>query len=98
MANLEDRVSDLEKKVSKLELEINNSLADIKTTLMEIKTSIGNNDSNADLKHQLIEKDVASNSKRICKIESNQSKFVWTLISEIVGIVSAGILFYIKMG
>lgn len=97
MANLEDRVSDLEKKVSKLELEINNSLADIKTTLMEIKTSIGNTDSNADLKHQLIEKDVVSNSKRINKLESNQSKFVWTLISEIVGIVSAGILFYIKM-
>ena len=97
MANLEDRVSDLEKKVSKLELEINNSLADIKTTLMEIKTSIGNTDNNADLKHQLIEKDVASNAKRINKLESNQSKFVWTLISEIVGIVSAGILFYIKM-
>lgn len=97
MANLEDRVSDLEKKVSKLELEINNSLADIKTTLMEIKTSIGNTDSNADLKHQLIEKDVASNSKRIGKIESNQSKFVWTLVCEIIGIVGAAVVAYIKM-
>ena len=97
MANLEDRVSDLEKKVSKLELEINNSLADIKTTLMEIKTSIGNTDSNADLKHQLIEKDVASNSKRIGKIEANQAKFVWTLICEIIAIVGAAVVAYIKM-
>ena len=87
MADLEKRVEDLEKKVNKLELDINMSLSEIKTNLIEIKTCVQNNDDNGELKNQLIEKDVISNTSRIKKIEENQSKFVWAIILEVISII-----------
>jgi hypothetical protein len=97
MADLEDRVSELEKKVNKLELDINTSLSDIKIDLTEIKTALKSSDNAEELKNEVIKKDVDSNTKRIEKLENNQSKLVWTLIGEIVAIISSIVIAVIKL-
>lgn len=98
MADLENRVKELEKKVNKLELDINMSLSEIKTSLVEIKSCVQNSDDHGELKNQLIEKDVKSNTTRIKKIEENQSKFVWAIILEVISIVFVIIRTRFKIG
>lgn len=97
MADLEDRVGRLEEKVKQLEIDINKSLGEIKATLSEIKASLDSRTDSGDLKNQLIIKDVTSNSKRIGKLEENQSKVVWSIIGAFTGIVIEAIFFYIKI-
>lgn len=96
MADLEQRVDKLEEKVSKMEIELNSSLKDIQADVKEIKSCITGNNDNSDLKNQLIEKDVKSNTARIKRLENNQSKVVWALLGELFAVVSAAVVAAIK--
>ena len=98
MADLEQRVDKLEEKVRQLEIDINKSLSDIKTSLSEIKASLKESASSGDLKNDLIEKDVKSNTERIRALESNQSRIVWIIITEVVAVIIAGIKYYLSVG
>ncbi len=91
MADLETRVDKLEEKVEQLEKDINESLSEIKTDLTEIKGLIEKDSSVIELK-------VKTNSERITKLEDNQSKLVWAIILEVLGLVGSAVLFYIKIG
>lgn len=96
MADLEERVQKLEDKVKDLEININKSLAEIKISLSEIKTTLLGSTSSGDLKNELIEKDVKSNTKRIEGLESNQSKIVWTIVVAVLGIIGEAVIYYIQ--
>lgn len=96
MADIEKRVDKLEEKVAQLELNINSSLGDIKTDLAEIKTYVQSNSNSNDLKNNLIEKDVVSNTERIKKLEDNQSKIAWAIIMSVIGLIGEAVLFYLK--
>lgn len=91
MADLETRVDKLEEKVEQLEKDINDSLGDIKTDLTEIKGLMTKDSSVNELK-------INNNSDRIKKLEDNQSKLVWAIILEVLGLVGSAVLFYIKTG
>jgi len=97
MADLEERVSNLEKKISELELNINKSLNEIKVSLTEISTTLKNNASSGDLKNELIEKDVKSNSKRIDVLEGNQNKIIWVIVMAVIGLIGEAVIYYIQI-
>lgn len=96
MADLETRVDELEKRMARLENDINASLSQIKMDVVEIKTNIKGNLTSDDLKNQLIEKETKSNSKRLDKLESNQAKLVWTVIGEVLALIGAAVITYLK--
>jgi hypothetical protein len=96
MADLEERVSNLEKKISELELNINKSLNEIKVSLTEISTTLKNNASSGDLKNELIEKDVKSNSKRIDVLEGNQNKIIWVIVMAVIGLIGEAVIYYLQ--
>lgn len=96
MADLETRVDELEKRMARLENEINASLFQIKMDVVEIKTNMKGNLTSDDLKNQLIEKETKSNSKRLDKLESNQAKLVWTVIGEVLALIGAAVIAYLK--
>lgn len=98
MADLEKRVDDLEKRMTNLENNINTSLFEIKTDVVEIKACIKGNTTSDDLKNQLIEKDVKKNTERLDKLESNHSKLIWTVIGEVVALIGAAVIAYLKTG
>ena len=50
-----------------------------------------------DLKNAVINKDVERNAARITKLENNQNKLVWTIIIEVIGIIGAAVIAYLKM-
>lgn len=93
--DLEKRVEKLEEKVEGIETNINGTLTQIKLDVTEIKACLKSSGENGDLKNQLIEQRVKTNSSRIEKLEANQSKLVWIIITEIIGItitvISAGL-------
>lgn len=96
MADLEERVSNLEKKINELELNINKSLNEIKVSLTEISTTLKNNTSSGDLKNELIEKDVKSNSKRIDVLEGNQNKIIWVIVMAVIGLIGEAVIYYLQ--
>lgn len=96
MADLEERVSNLEKKINELELNINKSLNEIKVSLTEISTTLKNNASSGDLKNELIEKDVKSNSKRIDVLEGNQNKIIWVIVMAVIGLIGEAVVYYLQ--
>lgn len=96
MADLEERVSNLEKKINELELNINKSLNEIKVSLTEISTTLKNNASSGDLKNELIEKDVRSNSKRIDVLEGNQNKIIWVIVMAVIGLIGEAVIYYLQ--
>lgn len=103
MADLEQRVDNLEKEVSNIKLELNTSLSNIQSDVSIIKEKIMGSNSSNDLKNELIGKDIElnaeridNNSKRIGKLEDNQSKVVWTIIGEIVAAIAGAIIYFIK--
>lgn len=91
MADLETRVDKLEEKVDQLDKAIDKSLSDIKGDLAEIKGLMQKDTSVSELK-------IENNSNRIKKLEDNQSKLVWAIILEVLGLVGGAVLFYIKSG
>lgn len=104
MENLEKRVDRIEKELSKqreeinkIQTEINGSLSNIQNDLTEIKQCIKDNNKIDDLKNGLIEKDVERNTARIQKLENNQNKLVWSIIVEIIGLVGAATLYFLKI-
>lgn len=104
MENLEKRVDKIEKELSKqreeinkIQTEINGSLSNIQNDLTEIKQCIKDNNKIDDLKNGLIEKDVERNTARIQKLENNQNKLVWSIIVEIIGLVGAATLYFLKI-
>ncbi len=104
MENLEKRVDRIEKELSKqreeinkIQTEINGSLSNIQNDLTEIKQCIKDNNKIDDLKNGLIEKDVERNTARIQKLENNQNKLVWTIIVEVIGLVGAATLYFLKI-
>lgn len=96
MADLEERVSNLEKKINELELNINKSLNEIKVSLTEISTTLKNNASSGDLKNELIEKDVKSNTKRIDVLEGNQNKIIWVIVMAVIGLIGEAVIYYLQ--
>lgn len=96
MADLEERVSNLEKKISELELNINKSLNEIKVSLTEISTTLKSNTNSGDLKNELIEKDVKSNSKRIDVLEGNQNKIIWVIVMAVIGLIGEAVIYYLQ--
>lgn len=96
MADLEERVTNLENKVRELEININNSLNEIKIQLTEISTSLKSNSNNGDLKNELIEKDVKSNTKDIEKLKDNQGKVVWAIIMAFLGLIGEAVIYFIQ--
>lgn len=96
MADLEERVSNLEKKINELELNINKSLNEIKVSLTEISTTLKNNTSSGDLKNELIEKDVKSNSKRIDVLEGNQNRIIWVIVMAVIGLIGEAVIYYLQ--
>lgn len=96
MADLEERVSNLEKKINELELNINKSLNEIKVSLTEISTTLKNNASSGDLKNELIEKDVKSNTKRIDVLEGNQNRIIWVIVMAVIGLIGEAVIYYLQ--
>lgn len=96
MADLEERVSNLEKKISELELNINKSLNEIKVSLTEISTTLRSSANSGDLKNELIEKDVKSNSKRIDALEGNQNKIIWVIVMAVIGLIGEAVVYYLQ--
>lgn len=104
MENIEKRVDKIEKELSeqkkeimKIQSEIHGSLSNIQTDVIEIKQYIKDNNKIDDLKNGLIEKDVERNTARIQKLENNQNKLVWTIIVEVIGLVGAATLYFLKI-
>lgn len=105
---LEKKIPKLEEKMNQIQNEIHGSLADIKTDIVEIKQLMKDAQQIDELKNQLIDKeierksevfakDVQSNTERIEKLESNQNKLVWTIILEVLGLVGAAVMAYLRM-
>lgn len=104
MESLEKRVEKIEKELSeqkkeilKIQSEIHGSLSTIQSDVIEIKQCIKDNNKIDDLKNGLIEKDVERNTARIQKLENNQNKLVWTIIVEVIGLVGAATLYFLKI-
>ena len=95
MVDLEARVDKLEEKVQKLEIDIRESLGDIKISLGEIKASLDEKSKSGDLKNENIKKDVDRNRERIEKLENNQSRIVWIIITEVIALILAAIKYYV---
>ena len=105
---LEKKIPKIEEKMNQIQNEIHGSLADIKTDVVEIKQLMKDAQQIDELKNQLIDKeiekksevfakDVQRNTARIEKLESNQNKLVWTIILEVLGLVGAAVMAYLKM-
>ena len=104
MADLESRVEHLEKEIpelrkqiSEIQNEIHGSLSTIQNDVVEIKQLMKDTTKIDDLKNAVINKDVERNTARITKLENNQNKLVWTIIIEVIGIIGAAVIAYLKM-
>lgn len=103
MADLESRVEHLEKEIpelrkqiSKIQNEIHGSLSTIQNDVVEIKQLMKDTTKIDDLKNAVINKDVERNTARITKLENNQNKLVWTVIIEVIGLIGAAVIAYLK--
>lgn len=105
---LEEKLPQLENKINEIQDEIHGSLSDIKTDVVEIKQLMKDAKQIDELKSRLIDKeiekksevfskDVERNTARITKLENNQAKLVWTIIIEVIGVIGAAVIAYIKM-
>lgn len=104
MADLETRVEHLEKEIPELRKQINEiqneihgSLSTIQNDVVEIKQLMKDTTKIDDLKNIVINKDVERNTARIKKLEDNQNKLVWTIIVEVIGVIGAAVITYLKM-
>ena len=104
MADLESRVEHLEKeipelreRISQIQNEIHGSLSTIQNDVVEIKQLMKDTTKIDDLKNAVINKDVERNTARITKLENNQNKLVWTVIIEVIGLIGAAVIAYLKM-
>lgn len=104
MADLESRVEHLEKeipelreRISQIQNEIHGSLSTIQNDVVEIKQLMKDTTKIDDLKNVVINKDVERNTARITKLENNQNKLVWTVIIEVIGLIGAAVIAYLKM-
>ena len=108
VGKLEEELPKLKEQISEIQNEIHGSLSDIKTDVVEIKQLMKDTKQIDDLKNQLIDKeierksevfakDVERNTARIVKLENNQNKLVWTVIIEIIGVIGAAVMAYLKM-
>lgn len=108
VASIEEKLPRLENKINEIQNEIHGSLADIKTDVVEIKQLMKDTKQIDELRNQLIDKeiekksevfskDVERNTARITKLENNQSKLVWTIIIEVIGVIGAAVIAYLKM-
>lgn len=98
MADLESRVDKLETEVQNLKLDMGRHLTTIQADVKEIKNALNGNVENETLRKQIISNEVASNKERIKKLEDNQSKLVWTIIIEVIGVIGTAVVAYLKMG
>lgn len=106
MADLEERMDKLEKKqddlkneVVKIQMSYGQDIAEIRSSLSIIKEKVTQSNNQGELKNRLIDKDVENNTKRIQKLEDNQSKLVWAIILEVLGLVGSVIVTVIsKLG
>lgn len=98
MADLESRVDKLETEVQNLKLDTNRHLVTIQADVKEIKSSLTSSTENEALRKQIIANEVDSNKERIKKLEDNQSKLVWTIIIEVIGVIGAAVIAYLRMG
>lgn len=88
MADIEIRMDKLEDKVSQLEKEITTSLGYIKEELVEIKGYVQGGD-------KLVDEKIRNHEEKIKSLENNQSKFVWAIILEFLGLIFGAIKFYL---
>lgn len=105
---IEKELPEIKKQITKIQGEIYGSLSDIKSDVVEIKQLMKDTKQIDDLRNALIEKevekksevfskDVERNTARIVKLENNQNKLVWTLVIEVLGVVGAAVIAYLKM-
>lgn len=108
VGKLEEELPKLKEQISEIQSEIHGSLSDIKTDVVEIKQLMKDKKQIEDLEQKLIKseiekeskvfsKDVERNTARIIKLENNQSKLVWTIIIEVIGVIGAAVIAYLKM-
>lgn len=106
--NLEKEIPKLRDQISEIQNEIHGSLSTIQNDVVEIKQLMKDQKKIDALESKLIEskidqeskvfaKDVERNTARITKLENNQSKLVWTLIAEVIGVIGAAVIAYLKM-
>lgn len=91
MADIEIRMDKLEDKVSQLEKEISTSLGYIKEELVEIKGYVQGGD-------KLVDEKIRNHEEKIKNLENNQSKFIWAIILEFLGLIFGAIKFYLMSG
>lgn len=99
MDKLEKRQDDLKNEVVKIHMSYGQDIAEIRSSLAIIKEKVTQSDNQGELKNRLIDKDVENNTKRIQKLEDNQSKLVWAIVLEVLGLVGSVIVTVIsKLG
>lgn len=91
MADIEERVAKLEEKHAKLEKEITSSFGEIKEALAEIKGYVQGGD-------KLVDEKIRNHEEKIKSLENNQSKFIWAIILEFLGLIFGAIKFYLMSG
>jgi predicted nucleic acid-binding Zn-ribbon protein len=95
--NLEKEIPELRKQINEIQNEIHGSLSTIQNDVVEIKQLMKDTTKIDELKNAIINKDVERNTSRIIKLENNQSKLVWTIIIEVIGVIGAAVMAYLKM-
>lgn len=106
--NLEKELPKIRDQINGIQNEIHGSLTGISASVAEIKQLIEDQKKIDSLESKLIEKeverksdvfakDVERNTARITKLENNQSKLVWTIILEVLGVIGAAVVAYLKM-
>lgn len=94
MTEIEDIKKDVDKlkeKVTELEKGIVTSLGDIKVDLTEIKGYVKSGD-------DVMNEKMKNYEDRISKLEDIVSKITWSIVLEVIGLVGAAVVFYIKSG
>lgn len=108
VGKLEEELPKIKEQINEIQNEIHGSLSDIKTDVVEIKQLMKDTKQIDELKTRLIDKeiekksevfskDVERNTARITKLENNQAKLVWTIIIEVIGVIGAAVIAYLKM-
>lgn len=92
MDKIEKRQDDLKNEIVKIHMTYSQDVAEIRSSLNIIKEKVIQAGDQGELKNNLISKDVENNKNRIEKLESNQSKLVWAVIAEVLGIISSVVI------
>ncbi len=106
--NLEKEIPELRKQITEIQGEIHGSLSTIQNDVIEIKQLMKDQKQIDNLEQKLIKseiekeskvfsKDIERNTARITKLENNQNKLVWTVIVEVIGVIGAAVMAYLKL-